>query len=106
MARPRPPAPASRRKGCRRPEGANMTDRARYRPQAEGSLRLDQGSSDSEWTIEKVESSVTEPEIRQQLLHMLIGSWVARAISVAAKLRIADHLKEGARAAEELAAAA
>jgi hypothetical protein len=39
----------------------------------------------------------------QQLFQMLTGSWVARAIYVAAKLRIADHLKDGPRSAEELA---
>src|SRR6516165_2101391 len=37
---------------------------------------------------------------------MIIGSWVSRAIYVAAKLRVADHLRDGPRAAEELAAAA
>jgi hypothetical protein len=57
-------------------------------------------------TTENVESSNTEPQPRQQLLQMIIGSWVSRAIYVAAKLRIADHLQEGSRAAEELAAAA
>jgi hypothetical protein len=42
----------------------------------------------------------------QQLFQMIIGSWVSRAIYVAAKLQIADHLKDGPRTAEELAAAA
>jgi hypothetical protein len=37
---------------------------------------------------------------------MITGYWTARAIYVAAKLRIADHLKDGPRLAEELAAAA
>ena len=37
---------------------------------------------------------------------MIIGSWISRAIYVAAKLRIADHLADGPRTAEELAAAA
>src|SRR5262245_30855088 len=32
MGRPRPPAPASRRQGSRRPEGSNMADRASNRP--------------------------------------------------------------------------
>jgi O-methyltransferase domain/Dimerisation domain len=43
---------------------------------------------------------------RWQLLQMIIGSWVSRAIYVAAKLRIADQLKDGPRSAEVLAAAA
>src|SRR5262249_61659331 len=42
----------------------------------------------------------------QQLLQLMIGSWVARAIYVAAKLRVADRLADGPRTAEELAAAA
>ena len=37
---------------------------------------------------------------------MITGSWISRAIYVAAKLRIADHLADGPRPAEELAAAA
>src|SRR5262245_16722737 len=37
---------------------------------------------------------------------MLTASWTSRAISVAAELRIADHLKDGALSAEALAAAA
>jgi hypothetical protein len=37
---------------------------------------------------------------------MIIGSWVSRAIYVAAKLRIADRLTAGPASAEELAAAA
>jgi hypothetical protein len=49
---------------------------------------------------------MNEPKRWQQLLQMIIGSWVSRAIYVAAKLRIADHLKDGPRPAEELAAAA
>jgi hypothetical protein len=42
----------------------------------------------------------------QQLSRMITASWTSRAIYVAAKLRIADHLKDGPRAAEELAATA
>jgi hypothetical protein len=37
---------------------------------------------------------------------MIVGSWVSRAIYVAAKLRVADRLKDGPLPAEELAAAA
>jgi hypothetical protein len=37
---------------------------------------------------------------------MITASWVSGAIYVAAKLRIADHLKDGPRAADELAAIA
>ena len=46
---------------------------------------------------------MSEPQPSQQLLQMIIGSWVSRAIYAAAKLRIADHLKDGPRSAEELA---
>ena len=42
----------------------------------------------------------------QQLTQMITGYWVSRAIYIAAKLRIADHLKDGPRTAEELAATA
>jgi hypothetical protein len=37
---------------------------------------------------------------------MITGYWVSRAVYVAAKLRIADHLKDGPGTAEELATAA
>jgi hypothetical protein len=49
---------------------------------------------------------MNEPKPWQQLTWMIIGSWTSRAIYVAAKLRIADHLKDGPRTAETLAAAA
>jgi O-methyltransferase domain len=49
---------------------------------------------------------MSEPQPAQQLFQMIVGSWVARAIYVAAKLQIADRLADGPRAAEELAAAA
>jgi hypothetical protein len=49
---------------------------------------------------------MSEPHPWQQLLEMIIGSWVSRAIYVAAKLPIADLLSDGPRPAEELAAAA
>jgi hypothetical protein len=49
---------------------------------------------------------MSEPQPWQQLSQMITAYWTARAIYVAANLRIADHLKDGPRAAEELAAAA
>jgi hypothetical protein len=48
---------------------------------------------------------MSQPHPRQELLQMIVGSWTSQAIYVAAKLRLADHLKDGPRAAEELAAA-
>ena len=48
---------------------------------------------------------MNEPKPWQQLIQMITGYWISRAIYVAAKLRIADHLKDGPRSAEELAAA-
>jgi hypothetical protein len=41
----------------------------------------------------------------QQLFEKLIGSWVARAIYAAARLRVADHLADGPRTAAEVASA-
>jgi hypothetical protein len=83
-----------------------MTVPAHDRPQAQYGLRLGRGLSDPRPTIEGAESGLNEPQPPQQLLQMIVGSWVSRAIYVAAKLRVADHLKDGPRAAEELAAAA
>src|SRR5262249_60421680 len=103
---PRPAVPASRRKRYPGPEGSNMTVQARNRSQAEDSLRLDRSLSDPQSTIENVKSNMNEPQRRQQLLQMIIGSWVSRAIYVAAKLRVADRLNDGPRSAEELAAEA
>src|SRR5262249_29778293 len=94
----------SRRQCGRRPERSIMTVPARNRPQAERSLRPGQGSSGPTGTIEKAESSMSDPQSWQQLTRMITGYWTSRAIYVAAKLRIADHLKGGPRAAEELAA--
>jgi hypothetical protein len=71
----------------------------------ERSLRLDQVLSDPKGTIEKEESSMNEQTPWQQLTQMITGYWTSRAIYVAAKLRIADHLNDGPRAAEELASA-
>jgi hypothetical protein len=48
---------------------------------------------------------MSEPQPAQHLVQMIVGSWVSRAIYVAAKLQIADLLVDGPRAAEELAAA-
>ena len=48
---------------------------------------------------------MSDPRPAQQLTQMITGYWTSRAIYVAAKLRIADRLKDGSRAAEELAAA-
>src|SRR5262249_8369646 len=66
--RPRPATPASRRKRYPRPEGSNMTVRARHRAQAKDRLRPDQGLSDRLSTIENGEASRNEPQPRQQLV--------------------------------------
>jgi hypothetical protein len=55
--------------------------------------------SDPNRTIENVESSMNEPKLWQQLLQMIIGSWVLWAIYVAARFRVADRLADGPRAA-------
>ncbi len=53
--------------------------------------------------------NATSPELEQQLppqavlMQMSMGFIVSQAISVAAKLFIADHLKDGAKTVEELA---
>jgi hypothetical protein len=49
---------------------------------------------------------MSEPQPEQQLVQMIVGSWVSRAIYVAAKLQIADLLANGPRPAEGLAWAA
>src|SRR5215472_697842 len=49
---------------------------------------------------------MSEPEPAQQLVQMIVGSWVSRAIYVAAKLQIAELLADGPRSAGELADAA
>jgi hypothetical protein len=54
--------------------------------------------------------NATAPEVKNemppqaQLVQMGMGFMISQAISVAAKLYIADHLKEGAKSLEELAA--
>jgi hypothetical protein len=83
-----------------------MTIQARNRFQTEDSLRFDQSSSEPPSTIENVESSMSAPHPCQQLTQMITSYWVSRAVYVTAKLRIADHLKDGPRTAEELAATA
>jgi O-methyltransferase/methyltransferase family protein len=51
--------------------------------------------------------SITAPPLpaHVQLIQMCAGSWVAAAVYAAAKLGLADHLADGARSADELAAA-
>jgi O-methyltransferase domain/Dimerisation domain len=83
-----------------------MTVQARNRAQAEDRLRLDQSSSEPQSTIENVESNMSESHPCQQLTQMITSYWVSRAVYIAAKLRIADHLEDGPRTAEELAATA
>jgi hypothetical protein len=56
--------------------------------------------------MENVESNGNASQPCQQLTQMITSSWVSRAIYVAAKLRIADHLQDGPRTAADLATAA
>src|SRR5262245_52134771 len=83
-----------------------MTVQARNRSQAEDSLRFDRSLSDPQSTTENVESNMSAPHPWQQLTQMITSYWVSRPIYIAAKLRIADHLKDGPRTAEELAVTA
>jgi len=46
---------------------------------------------------------MSEHHTSQSLNQLIIGSWISRAIYVAAKLRIADRLADGPRTADELA---
>ena len=48
---------------------------------------------------------MTEPSAGQQLDRMITGYWVSQAIYAAAKFGIADHLKDGPRSVDDLAAA-
>jgi len=50
-------------------------------------------------------SSAREMPASAQVLQMLAGKWVSRALSAAADLALADHLKDGPRTTAELAAA-
>src|SRR5262249_30017047 len=95
--------PTPRRERDPGPEGSNMTVPSRTGPQAESCLPLNNVWRGLHGTVGQEGSSRNEAEPWQQLNQMLIGSWVSRAIYVAAKLRIADHLKDGPRSAEELA---
>jgi hypothetical protein len=49
--------------------------------------------------------TATDISIREQMLQMMSGLWVTRGIYVAAKLGIADLLKDGPKTAEQLAVA-
>jgi len=44
------------------------------------------------------------PAPEEQLLQLITGAWISQALSVAASLGIADHLAQGPRAVEEVAA--
>jgi hypothetical protein len=57
-------------------------------------------------TSEKGESDTNEAKPWQQLTLLITGYWISQAIYVAAKLLVADRLKDGPQTAEELAAAA
>ena len=83
-----------------------MTVPVRKSPQAQSSPLLNQGLSDPQKTIENGESGANERQPWRQLLRMMVGSWISRAIYVAAKLRIADQLKDGPCLAKELASEA
>ncbi|HBB35073.1 MAG TPA: methyltransferase [Cyanobacteria bacterium UBA8803] len=48
-------------------------------------------------------NTTSEISLPQTLLQLICGKWVSQAIYVAAKLGIADLLKEGAKSSEELA---
>ena len=52
-------------------------------------------------TFEKGKSNMSGPDPWQQLTRMITGSWTSRAVYAAAKLRLADHLADGPRPAEE-----
>src|SRR5579884_1749333 len=41
--------------------------------------------------------------MQQQMAHMITGYWVSQAVYIAAKLGLADRLREGPRSAEDLA---
>ena len=46
---------------------------------------------------------MTDASPHQQLDGMIIGYWISQAIYAAAKINIADYLKDGTRSVEELA---
>lgn len=47
--------------------------------------------------------STSREKAREQLLQLLSGEWVSRALYVVTKLEIADHLQEGPKSIEEIA---
>ena len=51
------------------------------------------------------QTAAPPPSPQQQLMQMLAGMWVSRAISVAARLKVADHVGDGGRDVDDLAAA-
>ncbi|MCA1694146.1 MAG: acetylserotonin O-methyltransferase, partial [Actinobacteria bacterium] len=48
---------------------------------------------------------MTEPSPQDQVARMITGYWVSQMVHVAARLRLADHLADGPRTADELAQA-
>jgi len=50
-------------------------------------------------------SGAQPPSPQQQMFQMLTGMWVARSVSAAARLGVADHVGDGSKPVEELAAA-
>jgi hypothetical protein len=50
-------------------------------------------------------SEIAEDPLAMSLMGLITGTWVAQAVSVAARLKIADHLASGPRSAEDLAVA-
>ena len=58
------------------------------------------------WSFPEAPSrQTTAPEARQQLLQILAGEWVARAVYTAAKLQVADQLQAGPCTLEQLSTA-
>lgn len=47
--------------------------------------------------------NIKRPKNREKLLLLIAGEWIARAIYVATKLQIADHLEGGSKSVQELA---
>lgn len=50
-------------------------------------------------------SEMTESPLAVSMMGLLTGGWFSQAVSVAARLKIADHLASGPRRADEIAAA-
>lgn len=46
---------------------------------------------------------INQEAAREKLLNLLSGEWVSRAVYVATKLEIADHLQDGPKSIEDLA---